>query len=115
MLALFNFPDNFRQQRSKPFAQRAVRAIPNSQPDNHRRFPALPDAAGEIFVFGQNHRVVFDRVPPNRRIFRFAQTNFFDMFGLMPLLAQPARQCRRQLSINDEFHRAYLPAAMRTG
>jgi len=41
---------------------------------------------------------------PDRAVVRLAQARVLDVLGLVPSLAEPARECRRQLGIDQELY-----------
>ena len=83
--------------------KRGIGSVSDSEPDDLQSWgPARP--VGKVGILGTNDRPQLSRLGFNRVVRRRTQTEIVDMVGDMASLAQPLRQARWQLRVNQETH-----------
>ena len=95
---------DLRPERAEPRAQGAVGTIADAQPDDAGRKGTAQTALGEIFVFGDDDRTVFQSILPDRAVFGFAKADVAHGDGFVTEFAQQRRECGRKLRIDHELH-----------
>ena len=93
------------QLRHEPLTQKLVAGVADAQPDNHWSRARVLCPSGEIVILRNENRSSVERVIPDVCVLRVSQPDIANRLSLMPRLAQPASERRRQLRINQEFHR----------
>jgi len=58
--------NDLRNERLKPLQEGSTAGIPDPQPDNNGRDPALPVAVGKVFVFRHDYCLPFHGIFPDR-------------------------------------------------
>ena len=83
--------------------KRSIGGVADPEPyDLQSWAPARP--VGKVGILGPNDRPHVSRLGFNRVVRRPTQTEIVDMMGDMASLAQPSRQARWQLRVNQETH-----------
>src|SRR5690606_17002803 len=85
-----------------------------AQPDDDRGGAGLHRAGREVFVLGQDDRLVGQGVRPDRAILRVPQADVLNMGGVVTRVAQPTRQRRRELGVDQQLHVARESTAWST-
>ena len=102
-----------RPSRIEFSKQNALDEISSPNPEHSRPFAGRRQAH-EVLVLGDNDHFRLTCERPNHTIIGFAKSNLSDGYSFMTFVAQSRCQGRRQLRVDDKFHRAYC-AAITTG
>src|ERR1051326_4673011 len=84
-VSLLDPGDNLGKLWTKPEPQRPVGGIADAQPNDHRTIWTLTHAISKIFVFGDDHGLVFQGIAPDGLVLGFAQSDLFHVLGVVRL------------------------------
>lgn len=72
---------------------------------------AAETALHEVFILGDDHRVLIECVLPDDSVFGFSESDFPDGHGITPVLPQSGGESGWQLGVDQKLHAAVCSTA----